>query len=123
MPTQSHFQTGEIPHGFLINEAGGLIHHRYGIVLAVPIPNQSNSAIWGDGFLSFGSDWADVRLRVALHNGTTWTSVKNWDIKAAAGRLAEQLPAGTQKVSIGRVKQSAGDMNDNSPVSWLLEYV
>ncbi|MFE5852296.1 hypothetical protein ACFQ61_03585 [Streptomyces sp. NPDC056500] len=119
----SQFQTGEIPHGFLVNESGGLIHYKYGIVLAIPQPNQGNNTVWGDGYLSFGSDWADVRLRVALHNGTTWTVVKNWDINAAAGRLAEKLPAGTQKVSIGRAKKTATDSVDDAPVSWLLEYL
>ncbi|MEU8509701.1 hypothetical protein AB0C40_34475 [Streptomyces brevispora] len=117
----SNFQTGEIPHGFTINEGGGLIHYKHALVLATPNPNQGT--VWGNAYLSFGSDWADVRLRVALHDGTTWTVVKNWDIKAADGRLAEQLPAHTQKVSIGRVKKSAADMADNIPVNWLLEYV
>ncbi|MGW0335667.1 hypothetical protein ACWD0J_28015 [Streptomyces sp. NPDC003011] len=119
----ANFQTGEVPHGFLINESGGLIHHRYGIVLAVPIPNQNSSKTWPDAYLSFGSDWADVRLRVALHDGKVWSALKNWDINAADGRLAEQLPPGTQKVSIGRVKKTATDMTDSAPVSWLLEYV
>jgi hypothetical protein len=122
MPTQSHFQTGEIPHGFMINETGGLIHYKYGIVLAIPQPNQVSPAAWADGYLSFGCDWADVRLRVALHNGTTWTGT-NWDITVADPRVAEQLPAGTQKVSIGRVKKTTADMVDDAPVSWLLEYV
>jgi len=123
MSTRSHFQTGEVPHGFVINESGGLVHYEYAIVLAVPNPNQGNGTVWGDGYLSFGSDWADVRLRVALHNGTTWSVVKNGDIVAGDARLAEKLPAGTQKVSIGRVKKSAADMVDDAPVGWLLEFL
>jgi hypothetical protein len=115
------FQTGEIPHGFTISESGGLIHRKYPIVLAFPQANQGST--WGDLWLSFGSDWEDVRLRVAIHNGTAWTLIKNWDIPAASGRIAEKLPQSAQKASIGRVKKSASDMVDDAPVSWLLEYL
>ncbi|MDG4857105.1 hypothetical protein P8605_02845 [Streptomyces sp. T-3] len=113
------FQTGEIPHGFAFHEDGGLIHYKHTITLASPCANQAGT--WGDVWLSFGSDWADVRLRVAVHDGKIWTLIKNVDIVAASGRLAEQLPAGAQKISIGRVKQSATDSVDDAPVSWLLE--
>ncbi|MER5257458.1 MULTISPECIES: hypothetical protein [unclassified Streptomyces] len=116
-----NFQTGEIPHGFAFNEDGGLIHYKHTVTLAVPAANQANT--WGDAWLSFGSDWADVRLRVAVHDGKIWALVKNWDIKAASGRLAEKLPAGAQKISIGRVKTSGTDSVDDAPVSWLLEYL
>ncbi|MFD5696972.1 hypothetical protein [Streptomyces lasiicapitis] len=102
-------------------ENGGLIHYKHTITLAVPAADQAN--VWGDAWLSFGSDWADVRLRVAVHDGKIWALVKNWDIKAASGRLAEKLPAGAQKISIGRVKTSATDSVDDAPVSWLLEYL
>ncbi|WP_242906333.1 hypothetical protein [Actinomadura terrae] len=114
------FQTGEIPHGFAINENGGLIHYRYAIVLAVPMANQGGWA--GDGYISFGSDWADVRLRVAVHNGSTWTTVKTYDLTAGGPRVGDQLPASSQKVSIGRVKKGPNDTVDNAPASWLLQY-
>ncbi|MFG2226939.1 hypothetical protein [Streptomyces sp. NPDC048644] len=117
----AQFQLGEVPHGFMINESGGLIHYKYGIVLASPNPNQT--PVWGDGYLSFACDWADVRLRVAYHDGGTWTVVKNWDITAAGPRVAEKLPVHVQKISIGRVKKSSTDVVDNAPVDWLLEYV
>ncbi|WP_329538046.1 hypothetical protein OG568_58290 (plasmid) [Streptomyces sp. NBC_01450] len=40
---------------------------------------------------------------------------------AANGRVAQQLPPGAQKISVGREKKSAGDFVDNAPVGWLLE--
>ncbi|MFD0535341.1 hypothetical protein ACFQY7_17905 [Actinomadura luteofluorescens] len=63
-----------------------------------------------------------MRLRVAVHNGSTWTSVKNYDLTAGGNRVGDQLPASTQKISIGRVKRSSGDRADNIPASWLLQY-
>ncbi|MGW5158440.1 hypothetical protein ACWEPN_23435 [Nonomuraea wenchangensis] len=114
------FQTGEIPHGFTIDENGGLIHYRYAIVLAIPMANQAGWA--GEGWLTFGSDWADVRLRVAIHDGTTWTVLKTYDVTAGGPRVGDKLPASSQKVSIGRAKRSASDRADNVPASWLLQF-
>ncbi|MER5302541.1 hypothetical protein ABT039_24175 [Streptomyces lasiicapitis] len=114
-----NFQSGEIPHGFAFNEGGGLIHYKHTITLASPCANQAGA--WGDVWLSLGCDWADVRVRVAVHDGKIWALVKNWDIVAANGRLAEKLPAGAQKISIGRVKKSATDSVDDAPIGWLLE--
>lgn len=115
------FQLGEIQQGFVYNESNGLIHYRYALILAIPSPNQTGA--WNDAYISFGCSFGDVRLRVFLHNGTTWATVKNWDIIDANGRLAEKLPPGTQKVSVGRVKKSANDLLDDNPVGWLLEYM
>ncbi|MCO6004506.1 hypothetical protein NE236_05885 [Actinoallomurus purpureus] len=114
------FQTGEIPHGFAFTETGGLIHYKYTIVLAVPMANQSGWS--GDGYISFGSDWADVRLRVAIHDGQTWATVKTINITAGGIRVGDQLPASSQKISIGRVKTGPNDTVDNAPASWLLQY-
>ncbi|GAA1715844.1 hypothetical protein [Nonomuraea bangladeshensis] len=114
------FQTGEIPHGFSFDENTGLIHYRNAIVLTIPLANQGGWS--GDGYLSFGSDWADVRLRVAIHNGTTWSVIKTYDLTAAGPHVGDKLPANSCKVSIGRVKRSASDRADNVPASWLLQY-
>ncbi|MFC5748368.1 hypothetical protein [Actinomadura rugatobispora] len=116
----SVFQTGQIPHGFAFTENGALIHYKYAIVLAIPQANQGN---WlGDGYVSFGSDFGDVRLRMAVHNGTSWTSVKTITVTSSGLRVGEQLPAGSQKVSVGRAKAGPNDTADDIPASWLLEY-
>ncbi|MFC4507018.1 MULTISPECIES: hypothetical protein [Streptomyces] len=113
------FQLGDVPHGFAYNEDGNIIHYKHVILLATPTANESGT--WGGEWLSFGSDWADARLRVAAHDGTSWVWVKHIDVVAANSRAVVQLPPGTQKVSIGREKKTAGDFVDNSPVGWLLE--
>ncbi|MFD4859728.1 hypothetical protein [Streptomyces atratus] len=113
------FQLGDVPHGFAYNEDGNLIHYKHVILLATPAANQSG--VWGDSWISFGSDWAETRLRVAVHDGSAWVWVKHIDVKPAVGRIVQQLPPGTQKISIGREKKTAGDFVDNAPVGWLLE--
>lgn len=117
----SNFQLGEIPEGFAYNETGGLIHYRYALLLAIPQPNQTG--VWNDAYLSFGSSWVDVRLKVTMHDGTKWLPAKDWDVNQADPRLAEKLPKGIQKIAVGRVKKSGADVADNNPVGWLLEYV
>ncbi|AQU70091.1 hypothetical protein [Streptomyces niveus] len=115
----AQFQLGDVPHGFAYNADGSLIHYKHVILLAAPAANQSG--VWGDSWLSFGSDWADVKLRVAVHDGSAWVWVKHIDVVAANGRIAQQLPASAQKISIGREKKSASDFVDNAPVGCLLE--
>ncbi|MEU0738808.1 hypothetical protein [Streptomyces sp. NPDC006134] len=116
MPT---FQTGSIPHGFTVDETGKLIHYKNAVVVPTPPPNHSGFN-WKNLWFSLGSDFADVRIRVATHTGSGWT-VKNYDVQASGGRVGFQVPDGTDKISVGRVKLSASDANDDSPVSWLLE--
>ncbi|MFF1694927.1 hypothetical protein ACFVXC_15025 [Streptomyces sp. NPDC058257] len=116
-----HFQHGEIPHGFTFDENGGLIHYKYSIVVAAPGANQKD--VWGDLYLSFGCAFADVKLGVSVHDGNKWSGVQPWDITDAGGRLAKKLPAGSQKIAIGRWKKSGGDSVDDNPASWLIEYV
>ncbi|MEJ8670885.1 hypothetical protein WKI71_28235 [Streptomyces sp. MS1.AVA.1] len=58
--------SGELPDwrdspGFAFTESGGLIHYKYGIVLAVPAANQANWS--GDMWISFGSAWGMQRSR------------------------------------------------------------
>jgi hypothetical protein len=116
------FQLGEVPTGFVFNENGELIHYRSGLLLAVSQPDQTGGP-WGDAFFSLGSSWADVRLKVQMHDGTTWRPADDWDVKQADGRRAEKLPKGIQKIHVGRVKKSGNDVVDDNPVGWLLEYV
>lgn len=113
------FQLGDVPRGFTFNESGGLIHYKDALLLAIPQPNQTG--VWGDAYISFGSSWADVRLKVQFHNGTAWLPAKDIDVNQGDGRLAEKLPKGIQKIHVGRVKKSGVDVVDDNPVSWLLE--
>jgi hypothetical protein len=115
------FQLGDVPRGFTFNESGGLIHYKDALLLATPQPNQTG--VWGDAYLSLGTSWADVRLKVQMHDGTTWLPAVDWDINQADGRRAEKLPRGIQKIHIGRVKKTGSDVVDDNPVGWLLEYV
>ncbi|MEE2042280.1 hypothetical protein Q7689_02455 [Nocardiopsis tropica] len=114
----NNFQLGGIPHGFAFNENGSLIHYRHVIVLATPGANQAGAG--GDVWISFASDFADVRVRLAVHDGTNW-SVTNVDVPFGGGRVAQKLRPGAQKISLGQVKKSAADSVEDAPVGWLLE--
>ncbi|MEU9618683.1 MULTISPECIES: hypothetical protein [unclassified Streptomyces] len=114
------FQLGEIPHGFAFTETGGLIHYKYTIILTVPPPNAGP---WGDSWLSFGCAWADTKLGVSIYTGSSWGGVTPRTVPDNGNRLGERLPAGTQKVVIGRMKRDGGDSADDVPISWLLEYL
>ncbi|MER8159991.1 hypothetical protein [Streptomyces sp. NPDC094472] len=117
----ANFQTGEIPPGFAFTESGGLIHYKYGIVLAVPAANQAGWS--GDMWISFASAWADARIKVNWHDGSNWSAAVDLDVTQAGGRVhnGAKLPTSTQKIAIGRVKKSASDTEDDIPVSWLLQ--
>ncbi|ANP50368.1 hypothetical protein J2Z21_000869 [Streptomyces griseochromogenes] len=118
------FQLGEVPTGFVFNENGGLIHYRYGLLLAIPQPNQAGApAPWGDAYFSLGSSWVDVRLKVQMHDGTNWLPAVDWDVNQGSSRYTKKLPQGIQKIHVGRVKKSSSDVVDDNPVGWLLEYV
>lgn len=116
------FQLGDVPTGFVFDESGEHIHYKYGLLLAIPQPNQASPATWGDAYFSLGSSWADVRLRVQLHNGTNWLPSEDWDVNQNNGRRGMKLPQGIQKVHVGRMKKSSADFMDDNPVGWLLEH-
>lgn len=115
------FQLGEIPPGFAFTESGELIHYKYGIVLSVPLANQAGWS--GDLWISFGSAWADAKIKVNWHDGSNWSTAQDLNVTSAGGRVhtGAKLPANTQKIAIGRVKKSATDTEDDIPVSWLLQ--
>ncbi|MEV7797099.1 hypothetical protein AB0O68_34885 [Streptomyces sp. NPDC087512] len=113
------FQTEDIPHGFAFDESGKLIHPRY-VRMILPPPTDGASYGWKKFSLSFGSDFDDAKVRVAVFKGTTW-AVQTYDVPAGGGRVGFTLDAGTLKVSVGRMKTSAGDRNEDTPLSWLLE--
>ncbi|WP_269857037.1 hypothetical protein [Streptomyces sp. RPT161] len=113
------FQTGSVPHGFTMDETSERIHYKDAMAIPVPPPNHSGFG-WKRIWFSLGADHADVRIKVAVHNGTSWTTT-NYDVLAVRPRVGFEVAAGTTKLSIGRVKKTATDTNDNSPFSWLLE--
>lgn len=88
----------------------------------IPLPPQNGGAIgWGTVYLSFGCDFADALLRVAIWNDTS----KSWRISqvrlaSAGGRVNVTVQDGDSKVSVGRVKASAADAG-LCPIGWLLE--
>ncbi|MFB7013596.1 MULTISPECIES: hypothetical protein [unclassified Streptomyces] len=112
------FQLDQIPHGFAFTETGGLIHYKHTIILTVPPPNAGP---WGDSWLSFGCAFADTKLGVSIYANGTWSGVTPRNVPDGGNRLGERLPAGTQKVVIGRMKKNSADSEDDTPVSYLLE--
>ncbi|KDN83486.1 hypothetical protein [Kitasatospora cheerisanensis] len=88
----------------------------------VPLPPQHGGAVGWDGvYLSFGCDFADARLRVAVWNDAsrTWR-VSSIDLKSAGPRVNVAIQDGDSKVSVGRVKTGAGDTG-TCPIGYLLE--
>ncbi|MFH8977953.1 hypothetical protein [Streptomyces sp. NPDC017890] len=113
------FQTEDLPHGFAFDEGGKLIHPRY-VRLIVPPPPNGVTFGWKKFYLSFGADFSDAKVRVGVNRNGAWT-VQTYDVTAAGYRVGFHLENDTAKVSVGRMKTSAGDRNEDTPLSWLLE--
>ncbi|MFE5092304.1 hypothetical protein ACFRCI_18420 [Streptomyces sp. NPDC056638] len=80
-----------------------------------------NAGPWGDSWLGFGCAWADTELGVSIYTGSSWGGVTPRTVPDNGNHLGERLPAGTQKVVIGRMKKDGGDSAHNVPISRLLE--
>lgn len=88
----------------------------------IPLPPQNGGAVgWGTVYLSFGSDFADALLRIAVFNDVSkaWT-VTSLKVPQAGGRVGVGIRDGDSKVSVGRVKASATDTG-MCPVGYLIE--
>ncbi|MFD9128672.1 hypothetical protein [Kitasatospora sp. NPDC059571] len=88
----------------------------------IPLPPQNGGAVgWGPVYLSFGSDFGDALLRVAVWNDTAkaWR-ITNLQVAAAAGRAGIAIQDGDSKVSVARLKASATDTG-LCPVGYLIE--
>lgn len=91
----------------------------------VPLPPQNGGAFgWGGVWLSFGSDFGDVTLRVAIYNANTkaWRITERLVVPQAGGRINIGIQDGDQKASIGRVKTGPTD-NGTWPCGWMIEAV
>lgn len=105
---------GEIKPGFLADSKGN--------GTLIPLPPQNAGLGWGSVYLSFGSDFGDVVLRVAVYNSTAggWRIVEALKVPSAGGRVNILVQDGDQKVSVGRVKNGPADTGV-WPCGWLLE--
>lgn len=105
---------GQVPAGFLSSAGSN------GILIPVPPPN-GGSIGWGDVYVSFGSDWGDAGLRVAIYNsGSSSWRVVHVKTLSAGPRVGFQLQQGDEKISVVREALSASDPG-TCAVGWMLE--
>jgi hypothetical protein len=105
---------GTIPPGIWTQDAPGT-------AVLIPIPPQNGGSVgWGPVYLSFGSDFGDALLRVAVWNSKTGWRISQLAVKSSAGRLSYLIQDGDEKVSVGRLKNSATDTG-TCPVGYLIE--
>lgn len=108
---------GTIPHGFAADEGGSIADST--IIL---LPPQNGGAFgWGNVYVSFGTDFWDARLRVAIWNdnaGSWRDQIVNLD--RLGGRVNVNIQDGDSKVSVGRQRRDENDPG-NQPIGWLLE--
>ncbi|NUS04727.1 MAG: glycoside hydrolase, partial [Nonomuraea sp.] len=102
------FATGEIKPGANVT------------TMVLPPPANSGSAGWGNCWLSFGADWGQAHLRVAVYtHGEGWSHIFEDVVVPDAGDRVNPfngpLPPGVQKVSVMR------KANPDVPVAWLIE--
>lgn len=106
---------GEVKPGFVADDRS------HGTLIPLPPPN-GGAIGWGPVWLSFGADFGDVTLRVAVFNApaNAWRIVERLPVPSQGGRIGIPIQDGDQKVSVGRVKSGAGDTGA-WPCGWLLE--
>jgi hypothetical protein len=118
--TMPAFQTGEVKPGFF-TDAKNVTDTTKATMLVLP-PAGGGALNWGGAWISFGTDFGTVGLRVAVKVGGQAWAVQTLTVGNFDDRVGFQLPMNVQKVSIGRVAQSATDTADSVPCGWLLEY-
>ncbi|WP_431683446.1 hypothetical protein [Kitasatospora sp. KL5] len=90
----------------------------------IPLPPQNGGAVgWGPVYLSFGCDFGDAQLRIAVwnENSRSWR-VSSLTVTAAGGRVGVPVQDGDSKVSVARVKASATDTG-LCPIGYLVEAI
>ncbi len=118
MPT---FANGQVAPGFAFD--GDATDPNHVQVIPVPPPN-GGAAKWGNVWFSLGTDFGDVTVRVAWFVNGNWIIKDNVVVSAAGPRvnpMGGPLPAGTEKISIGRRKASPTDTSDHIPLGYLIE--
>ncbi|MEU8968180.1 hypothetical protein AB0D11_02695 [Streptomyces monashensis] len=106
---------GEVKPGFVANDRGN--------GTLIPLPPQHGGALgWDAVYLSFGSDFGDVLLRVAIYNTTAkkWRITEKLPVPQLGDRVAVAIQDGDQKVSVGRVQNGATDKG-TWPCSYMIE--
>lgn len=106
---------GEIKPGFLADSTAN--------VTLIPLPPQNNGAVgWGHVYLSFGSDFGDVVLRVAIYNSRLhdWRVTDALQVPILSDRVLVPIQDGDQKASVGRVRVSPSDTGV-FPVGYMIE--
>jgi hypothetical protein len=115
------FASGEIPSGFAYD---GTATDASRVHMVLVPPANLGAAGWGDVWFSVGSDFGTPTVRVAAYvHAVGWVVKDNVTIPSAGDRVnpfAGPLPTGVQKISIGRRKANAADV-DNVPLGWLVE--
>lgn len=106
---------GEVKPGFLADDQGN------GTLIPLPPPN-GGALGWGPVWVSFGSDFGDVVLRVAVFNSSTnaWRITDRVTVPAQGDRVNIGIQDGDQKVSVGRVSSGPGDTG-RWPCGWVIE--
>lgn len=105
---------GTIPPGIWTQDAPGT-------AVLIPIPPQNGGSVgWGPVYLSFGSDFGDALLRVAVWNSKRGWRVDQVPVKSAAGRVGYLVQDGDEKVSVGRLAATPTDKGI-CPVGYLIE--
>ncbi|MFD5419508.1 hypothetical protein ACFWJT_15965 [Streptomyces sp. NPDC127069] len=103
---------GDVKAGFLDG------HPENGTV--IPLPPQNGGAVgWGQVYVSFGCDFGDALLRIAIWNAGAWR-ISELKVQSGSGRVTLPIQDGDQKVSVGRIKASEKDTG-MCPVSYLVE--
>lgn len=116
----------QIPFGFAFDATGNLTDKTK--LLVTPVPQLGGPRInYRNVDVYLGCDMGDVQVRIAIHNPATgWAADRIWHttLKAADTRYPIWLQPGDDKISIGRVPESATDADSASvPASLLIEPV
>lgn len=106
---------GEVRPGFLADDIA--------TATLIPLPPQNGGAVgWGGVYVSFGADFADAVLRIAVWGSGSWRVTEQLKVPSAGGRVAVPIQDGDEKLSVGRVKASATDTG-RCPVGYMIEAV
>lgn len=104
---------GEVRPGFLADDIAN--------ATLIPLPPQNGGAVgWGSVYVSFGADFADAVLRVAIWGKGSWRVTEQLKVPSTGGRVTVSIQDGDEKLSVGRVKASPTDTG-KCPVGYMIE--